>query len=525
MNQTNSYVLHLVLGIFVALSFLFPFSCVTAENNEVFVDDSNMQGPWDGTSTHPYHSIQDGIDAVAVMGTVHVASGLYREYLLVSKSVVLSGAGKGETFLEGNNTGILVNISANEVSLTGFNLQQAHIGVLLTNSSDSLITDNTFKNHDQAISIDALSLNTVIHANNFIGNAQHAYDEGTTQWYLNGRGNYWDDYTGVDGNNDGIGDTAYVVPGKGNLDRYPLIIPHTLPPTAHFTILPTDPTTQNVITFMDNSTDDDGVIVSWNWSFGDGNTSLLEYPTHQYPDDGIYTVTLQVADDYGVTDQVTQQLTVLNVPPTVTFTMYPQEPTDLVPVNFTGVSTDVDGIVVNRIWDFGDGTNTTNVSRPFHQYADDGEYWVNLTVIDDDGAIASSQQLLTVHNVAPTARFSYATENITIQIEDEIHFEDTSTDLDGEIVSCHWDFGDGTQSNEHSPIHNYTVKSTYTVTLTVQDDDGSAHTASKIITVLGKGTGSSWNLWTGEGFNIFHVVILVVLLGSMIVIIYMTKKY
>ena len=97
--------------------------------------------------------------------------------------------------------------------------------------------------------------------------------------------------------------------------------------------------------------------------------------------------------------------------------------------------------------------------------------------------------------------------------------------IDGKIVSWHWDFGDGITSNERSPLHNYTGRSTYTVTLTVVDDDGSAHTVTNMITVLGKGSDSSWTLWTGEGFNIFHVVILAVLLGSMVVIIYMTKKY
>jgi len=525
MNHTSRCIIHLFLGTLVVLYSGFSFFCVTADTTEVFVDDSNVQGPWDGTSTHPYQTIQDGINAVATNGTVHVASGLYNEHLFLSKSVVLQGAGKGKTFLDGDETGTHVTLSANMITLTGFTLQQGHIGILLTNSSESLITNNTFKNLDQAIDIDVLSVNTTIHANNFISNEQHADDEGTTFWYLDGRGNYWDDYTGADGNVDGIGDTAYVVPGKGNLDSYPLIVPHTSPPTAHFSALPSEPTTQHMVTFMDNSTDDDGGIASWNWSFGDGNTSLLQYPTHRYEDDGIYTVTLTVADDYGVTSQYSQQLTILNVPPSVAFTVDPQEPTDLDLVNFTDRSTDADGLIVKRTWDFGDGNYSTNTSYALHQYDDDGEYWINLTVVDDDGAVASIEQLLSVRNVPPTARFSYASENITIHIDDEIQFEDTSTDKDGKIVSWHWNFGDGTTSNKRSPQHNYTGRSTYTVTLTVEDDDGSAHTVTNMITVLGKGSDSSWTLWTGEGFNIFHVVILAVLLGSMVVIIYMTKKY
>ncbi|MCG2826413.1 MAG: Omp28-related outer membrane protein [Thermoplasmatales archaeon] len=67
----------------------------------------------------------------------------------------------------------------------------------------------------------------VIHHNNFIDNwySPQANDTGTNSWdngYSSG-GNYWDDYTGVDANGDGIGDTAYVIPGGDNQDRYPLM--------------------------------------------------------------------------------------------------------------------------------------------------------------------------------------------------------------------------------------------------------------------------------------------------------------
>lgn len=38
-------------------------------------------------------------------------------------------------------------------------------------------------------------------------------------------GNYWDNYTGVDDNNDGIGDIPYIVPNNDNKDNYPLMVP------------------------------------------------------------------------------------------------------------------------------------------------------------------------------------------------------------------------------------------------------------------------------------------------------------
>lgn len=47
---------------------------------------------------------------------------------------------------------------------------------------------------------------------------------------------------------------------------------------------------------MDNST---GTPTSWNWDFGDGNTSTTQNPVYTYPDAGLYNVTLAVSNAYG----------------------------------------------------------------------------------------------------------------------------------------------------------------------------------------------------------------------------------
>jgi len=54
--------------------------------------------------------------------------------------------------------------------------------------------------------------------------------------------------------------------------------------------------------FTDRSKDDDGVIVSWQWDFGDGATSAEANPEHTYAERGHYQVTLTVTDDDGATD-------------------------------------------------------------------------------------------------------------------------------------------------------------------------------------------------------------------------------
>jgi len=63
---------------------------------------------------------------------------------------------------------------------------------------------------------------------------------------------------------------------------------------------------------------------------------------------------------------------------------------------------------------------------------------------------------------------------------DYVHFIDKST---GDIISWHWDFGDGTTSNEQNPVHQYTNLGTYTVTLTITTSSGEK-SLSKEITVI-----------------------------------------
>lgn len=87
--------------------------------------------------------------------------------------------------------------------------------------SNNLIQDNS--NIGVFIN-DYVNLNFIF-LNCFIDNGLNAYDEGTDNQWDNGvKGNYWSNYTGSDSNNDGIGDTPYVITGSaGSQDNFPLM--------------------------------------------------------------------------------------------------------------------------------------------------------------------------------------------------------------------------------------------------------------------------------------------------------------
>jgi Zn-dependent metalloprotease len=80
-------------------------------------------------------------------------------------------------------------------------------------------------------------------------------------------------------------------------------------------------------------------------------------------------------------------------------------------------------------------------------------------------------------NASPVASFTSKTRGMFVQVTD------TSTDSDGTIVSRLWDAGDGRTSTKNPLTYRYSSAGTYTVTLTVTDDDGATSSVSHTVTV------------------------------------------
>jgi PKD repeat protein len=268
----------------------------------------------------------------------------------------------------------------------------------------------------------------------------------------------------------------------GNASITRVITMGNVEPTASFRA-PSTANTGEGVRFADESTDPEGGLLSYVWDFGDGTTSTVKNPIHEYTTPEAVLVTLTVIDDGGATNTITQTIVIFPViRPVADFRHEPHEATIQDPVSFFDESLDEDGLILAWEWDFADG-EISHRKDPIHTFSDKGTHRVTLTVEDDDGNTDTVTKSVIIVNLPPIAEFSASTSSA--QIEDEIKFTDTSNDPEDHQLIYTWDFGDGSSSDAPNPSHIYEDAGSYTVVLTVTDDEGETDTASTSVSILG----------------------------------------
>lgn len=219
-------------------------------------------------------------------------------------------------------------------------------------------------------------------------------------------------------------------------------------------------------TFTDQST----AAVSWSWDFGDGNTSVVNSPTHTYILDGTYTVTLIVTNVFGCTDTINHNI-VVNPNPISNFTASTACHT------YATVFTDNSTAAISWDWNFGDTSPANNTQSPSYVYVNPGSYNVTLVVTNIFGCTNTSSQTVTVLP-QPVADFNYS----VACARQAVNFTDLTTV--STPVAWSWDFGDGAPiNNTQNPSHIYALGGTYNVTLIVSNIAGCNDTITKPVIV------------------------------------------
>jgi uncharacterized delta-60 repeat protein len=139
------------------------------------------------------------------------------------------------------------------------------------------------------------------------------------------------------------------------------------------------------------------------------------------------------------------------------------------------------GSVAGYEWDFGDGSTATGVA-PTHRYSASGSYDVTLRVTSSGGSADEAGATVTLTNPPPIA--SLSGPSAATAGEPARFGSGGSTDPNGELTWSDWDFGDGTPRVAGTDVeHSFERPGTYTVSLTVYDDELAPTTVTTSVAV------------------------------------------
>ncbi len=222
-----------------------------------------------------------------------------------------------------------------------------------------------------------------------------------------------------------------------------------------------DPCPPHTVHFTDTFSD----AVSWLWDFGDGTSSTLQNPVHNYATTNNYHVGLTITTAAGCERTFVgfNAVTFTEFNPSFSTSYDPTDPFPT-PVTFTpGV-----GGITSWFWDFGDGSTST-LSNPIHTYQTAGNYIATLTVIANGCTLTVTGNPFALPNGGsngsggsnPTSTTIPSTPFISCAPAGISFFRQSPTH---QIIQ--WNFGDGTTSTDINPIKIYTTPGVYNVSYT-----------------------------------------------------------
>ncbi|MCZ2129446.1 MAG: PKD domain-containing protein [Bacteroidia bacterium] len=220
--------------------------------------------------------------------------------------------------------------------------------------------------------------------------------------------------------------------------------------------------------------------LTYEWDFGNGQTSTNTNGKTKYMTPGTYQVTLKTTTvPYGFVKSKTKSI-VISEGPIADFTV--NSKCFGSPVTLTNTTTSNVG-VPNYTWDFGDG-QTSNAVNPTVNYASKGMYDITLTA-EKNGCSTTETKNVAMFD-QPTANFTLSSGSCA---NAPFVFSNTSSVSAGKIGYL-WSFGENNeQSTQQQGTYTYKTAGTKTVKLVVSSTLGCKDSIIKPVSVLPGPTG------------------------------------
>lgn len=236
------------------------------------------------------------------------------------------------------------------------------------------------------------------------------------------------------------------------------------------------------VQFWDSSYSLNGYTCQWN--FGNGTSSTQYFPTVNYNSSGSYYVCLTITDSINGCTATTCDSIYINSGGGGCYCYYNSTVVGDT-VNFTDASSSGTN---SWIWDFGDNSTGTG-TNPIHIYLNSGYYNVCLYTTDTAGCSNAYCSYVYISGTSGSCLASFSSANSS---GNTFTFSNTSSGT-GAFTNYYWDFGDGSNSYQMNPSHNYTSSGGYVVCLTIVDSINNFCTDTYCDSVYANGTSSSCN--------------------------------
>jgi len=232
--------------------------------------------------------------------------------------------------------------------------------------------------------------------------------------------------------------------------------------------------------FINGTTISGSNLLTYDWSFGDNNSSSIKDPINTYSGSpSNYLVQLISTGSNGCIDTIQKDIRI-GSKPNPYFTVNKDTACIGNLITFRDSSFILIGDTITKLfWDFGDNSYDSTSANPSHQFNIPGNYIVKLTAFSPTYCDSTFTKNIVVIN-SPVASFTTA----NVCYGESTPFNDLSTTPNGSVIdSWHWYFGDSDSATTQNTNHTYASAGNYNVILVITNTAGCYDSVANPVTI------------------------------------------